>query len=252
LTLGKIAKDGSMSSPANSPFLKTEPGRAEAVLIAVARDAAFSFYYEDNLDLLRAAGAEICFFSPQRDPDLPAGTSGIYLGGGFPEIYAAQLAANESLQNALRHAYVAGLPIYAECGGFMYLTEAIIDLESRYHPMVGLIPGVTHMQPRLVSLGYRLVESPTGNFLLPKGVTTRGHEFHWSIWKNSTKRDETYATPAPAWHIRPRSGEANSRAAGYATGNLIASYVHLHFAHNLQLAHNFVQASRRWMQLHGA
>lgn len=202
--------------------------------IGVARDAAFSFYYEDNLDLLRQAGADIVFFSPLRETGLPPGLSGLYLGGGFPEMHAAQLAANPSLRTSVRRAHAAGWPIYAECGGLMYLTEAIIDLEGQRYEMVGLIPGLTRMQPRLSSLGYRLVESLTGNFLLPKGHTTRGHEFHWSRWDTTAD--------SPAWLIQPRRGSEAPRPDGYAEGNLIASYVHLHFAHDPRIATNFVRA----------
>lgn len=240
------------------------------IVIAVARDAAFSFYYEDNLSLLKENGAEIVFFSPRQDPDLPPNTAGLYFGGGYPELYAAQLAANQSLLAALRQAHAAGMPIYAECGGFMYLTEAIIDLEGRTHPLAGLVPGITRMQPRLVSLGYRLVESPGGNFLLPPGVTTRGHEFHWSTWELSIQdeggtpwrgqvmKDELpdissfiphpSSLRTPAWQIWPRQGESEGKPEGYAHHNLIASYVHLHFAHNLQLAPNFVRACQQWLE----
>ncbi|MCL4300201.1 MAG: cobyrinate a,c-diamide synthase [Anaerolineae bacterium] len=241
--------------------------RKSKIVIAVARDPAFSFYYEDNLSLLSENGAEIVFFSPQQDPGLPPSTAGLYFGGGFPELYAAQLAANQSLLAALRQAHAAGMPIYAECGGFMYLTEAIIDLEGRTHPLVGLVPGITRMQPRLVSLGYRLVESPGGNFLLPPGVTTRGHEFHWSTWERSRKaeggrrKDEISGNSSfiphpssvitPAWQIRPRQGESESKPEGYTHHNLIASYVHLHFAHSLQLAPNFVRACRQWLETRG-
>lgn len=217
--------------------------------IAVARDVAFSFYYEDNLDYLRENGVEILFFSPIQDPALPEGAAGLYLGGGFPEIYAARLAANQAMLAAVRQAAAAGMPIYAECGGFMYLTQAIIDLEGRPHTMAGLIPGETHMQPRLMSLGYRLIESPAGNFLLPKGAGARGHEFHWSSWENPLERltHRTQATFNVAWCIRPRQGEAEGKLSGYANGNLVGSYVHLHFASNPQLAYNFAQTCRAWL-----
>ncbi len=202
--------------------------------LAVARDAAFSFYYEDNLDLLRQAGAEIVFFSPLQDETLPPHTKGIYLGGGFPEVYAAQLTQNQAIHRAFWRAYAEGWPVYAECGGFMYLTEAIIDLEGERHEMVGMIPGVMHMQPHLISLGYRVVEAEAGNFLWPPGVSVRGHEFHWSLWQP----DEPIS---PAWHIRPRRETEATKPEGYATENIIASYVHLHFAQDLQLARNFVK-----------
>ena len=161
----------------------------------------------------------------------------------LPEMFAAQLAENTALKQALREAYAAEVPIYAECGGFMYLAEAIIDLEGQQHSMVGLVPGRTQMQPRLMSLGYRVVESPTGNFLLPKGVTTRGHEFLWGLWETPTGEAPT---DSPAWLVQPRKGSDTPQPSGYANGNLVASYVHLHFAHNLQLARNFVRACREW------
>jgi cobyrinic acid a,c-diamide synthase len=206
--------------------------------IAVARDEAFGFYYEDNLDLLRESGARIAFFSPRTDGTLPPDTNGIYIGGGFPEIYAVDLASNSSLKIALQQAHVANMPIYAECGGFMYLSQSIIDLDGQQHRMVGLLPGTTRMEPRLMSLGYRVVESPTGNFLLPRGVSTRGHEFHWSSWDSPGD--------TPAWYIRPRQDSETPRPDGYARGNLIASYVHLHFAHEPGIAPRFVAACRTW------
>jgi cobyrinic acid a,c-diamide synthase len=212
------------------------------VKIAVARDAAFSFYYEDNLDLLREAGAEIVFFSPVSDSALPVGVSGVYLGGGFPELYAGQLAANSSLSAAFRQQAAAGMPIYAECGGFMYLCEALTDLDGQTHAMVGLVPGTVQMQPKLVSLGYRLVESPTGNYIMPAGITVRGHEFHWSTW---SEQDQMAATDT-AWRVRPRRDNGKVRLNGYAHQNLVASYVHLHFAHDLRLAENFVRTCRDW------
>lgn len=212
------------------------------IKIAVARDPAFSFYYEDNLDLLREAGAEIAFFSPLVDTDLPSGTSGLYLGGGFPEIYAKQLAANKLLHKNLQTAHQNQMPIYAECGGFMYLTQSITDLQNQTHPMVGLVPGTVQMEQRLARMGYRLVETPTGNFLLPPGITTRGHEFHWSSWSV----DNHQRNVPPAWQIRPRQEGLETRPDGYADGNLIASYVHLHFAHKPILAENFVKACAKW------
>ncbi len=218
--------------------------QSTSVRLAVARDAAFSFYYEDNLNLLRQAGAEIAFFSPLTDSQLPEGCAGLYLGGGFPEMFPAEIARNVALHRDIQQAHQRGMPIYAECGGFMVLTEAITDLEGQTHEMVGLVPGRTQMQKRLMSLGYRVVKSQTGNFLLPAGVTTRGHEFHWSSWE----REEEVV---PAWHIQARQANASAHPNGYATENLIASYVHLHFAHNLDVAPNFVQACQRWQEANG-
>ncbi len=228
-----------------NPELRSLSSKNPINSIAVARDAAFSFYYEDNLDLLRENGVDITFFSPLQDKALPRNCCGVYLGGGFPEMFPAQLASNSTIKQALHQAYQAGMPIYAECGGFMYLTRAIIDLAGDKHDMVGLVPGLTRMQPRLMSLGYRVVESPTGNYLLPTGVTTRGHEFHWSRWETS---DNDPMDASPAWLVQPRRGSESPQPNGYAQDNLIASYVHLHFAHNLILAKNFVTACQQWIQ----
>jgi cobyrinic acid a,c-diamide synthase len=237
----QLAGTGQPSTEGLSPLRVAPPApTGPAPIIAVARDAAFSFYYEDNLDLLRENGVEIAFFSPLVDTALPTGTCGIYLGGGFPEMYAAQLAANTGLQAALRQAHAQQMPIYAECGGFMYLTEAIIDLEGQRHPMAGLVPGLTRMQPQLMSLGYRVVEALANNFLLPQGACTRGHEFHWSLWENPAD--------IPVWRLHPRRQGDSSRLEGYFRDNLVASYVHLHFAYDLQLAQNFAAACRSWQK----
>jgi cobyrinic acid a,c-diamide synthase len=152
------------------------------VRIGVARDEAFCFYYADNLDALRAAGAEVVWFSPLRDAVLPPGISGLYFGGGYPEIYAAALSANRPLLAAVREAHAQEMPIYAECGGLMYLTEALEDAEGQRHPMVGLVPGVCRMERRLV-MGYREVRLAADGLLGAAGQRLRGHEFHYSTWQ---------------------------------------------------------------------
>lgn len=208
--------------------------------IAVARDEAFCFYYEDNLDLLRQRGAEIVFFSPLHDRVLPEVTNGLYLGGGYPELYAAQLAANRAMHAAIRAAVQAGMPIYAECGGLMALTESITDLEGKTHPMVAVLPGRARMRQRL-AMGYRLVTACRDTLLLAEGDKTRGHEFHYSDW-------EGYPADIPrAYSITPRIGE-EVRLEGYASGNVLASYVHLHFGANERIVPRFVTACRRWQE----
>lgn len=205
--------------------------------VAVARDAAFCFYYEDNLDLLRAAGAEIVFFSPLYDERLPEGSAGLYLGGGYPELYAAQLATNGAMRAAIRSAVDDDLPTYAECGGLMVLTESITDLEGETHPMVGVLPGRAQMKQRL-TMGYRRVTACQDTLLLAAGNETRGHEFHYSDW-------EAPADLRRAYDIVPRARE-ETRREGYARGNLLASYVHLHFGSSEAIAPRFVEACVRW------
>ena len=217
-----------------SAFLSSHESATRAV-IAVARDEAFGFLYEDNLDLLRAAGAEIVFFSPVHDIALPRGTQAIYLAGGFPEIYAGDLAANAAMRADIRAAFRAGIPMYAECGGLMYLTEEIIDQQEHTHPMVGILPGRSEMTVRL-TLGYRTVRATRDSWLWHAGEVVRGHEFHYSVW---------HAQPAD-W-VAPYQVLMNgsTRAEGAQVGNLIASYVHLHFFAFPELAARFVAAARK-------
>jgi cobyrinic acid a,c-diamide synthase len=211
------------------PVERQRPVLGDHAVIAVARDEAFTFTYEDNLDLLRASGAKLVFFSPLLDASLPPSTACILLSGGFPELYAAQLAANTAMLQALRRAGQRGIPIYAECGGLMYLTERITDLEGREHPMVGLLPGGSKMAGRL-TLGYRLARAAADSWLLTAGETLRGHEFHYSVWEDRP------ADLPPAYYLLPSHGEGDPRPEGAQLGNLWASYVHLHFWSKPELA----------------
>jgi len=205
-------------------------------VIAVARDRAFSFYYEDNLDLLRLAGAEIAPFSPMTDTRLPDGTAGLYIGGGYPEMYAAELAANAPMRHLLRDVIEGGMPCYAECGGLMYLTGALTDSAGACHAMVGALPGNTVMGGRWPHLGYTTVRAPRDTLLLRAGEETRGHEFHYSTWVGAPPN-----TPH-AYLLRDARGADIPE--GYARGNLLASYIHLHFWSAPDLAARFVAAAK--------
>lgn len=207
----------------------------QSPLLAVARDEAFSFYYPDNLELIEEAGARTHFFSPLRGQTLPPETAGIYFGGGFPEVYADQLSQNQALWLQLRQFHAADVPIYAECGGFMALTEALIDTDGRRWPMAGLVPGETQMQTRLVGLGYRLATARADNLLVQAGHTVRGHEFHYSQWQIEPLPTHDHT----AWLLRRRTEDA-TQIEGYACGNLLASYLHIHFAQDPSLAKRFV------------
>lgn len=211
--------------------------------IAIAEDAAFSFLYPENLELLREAGADLVPFSPLRDPALPSGTQALYLCGGFPELYAAELAHNTSLHEELRTAAARGLPIYAECGGLMYLTEAIIDQAGVRHPMTGVLPGVTTMTQRL-TMGYRRLRAQRDTWLWRQGEEIRGHEFHYSTW---TERPPTLA---PLYQMLPWKATAGAtpqaeQGEGVCVGNVLAAYTHLHFLARPQLAERFVAAARQ-------
>lgn len=210
------------------------------VRVAVAYDEAFCFYYEDNFDLLRQAGASLVFFSPLRSTALPQGISGLYLGGGYPELYATQLAENRPLLQEIQAAAEADMPIYAECGGLMLLTASITDHENHTYPMAGVLPGRAQMQRRL-TMGYRIATTRQSTLLQPKGVQVRGHEFHYSDWVDLP--DEVPF----AYDAVTLQGE-QPRPEGFARGNLLASYVHLHFATRPEMVRRWLERCREWQQ----
>lgn len=217
--------------------------RGPSPIIAVAQDAAFSFRYEDNLALLRAAGAELVPFSPLADSALPPGTQALYLCGGFPELYAADLAGNSAMRQQIWQAAAAGMPIYAECGGLMYLTETLLDQEGRAFPMVGVLPGRSRMTQRL-TLGYRTIRAHSANWLLQPGEALRGHEFHYSIWERQAP------DIPPAYTILPDEWRSEPCPDGALLGQVLASYVHLHFLALPELAARFVAAARAHGGIH--
>jgi cobyrinic acid a,c-diamide synthase len=221
------------------PFLMVGSAQCSPV-IAVARDEAFHFIYEDNLDLLCEAGAKVVYFSPLDDDRLPVGTAGIILAGGFPEIFAERLSANRAMHAALRLAHQRGLPLYAECGGLMYLVQELVDAQGVKHEMVGLLPGRCVMGQR-VMLGYRIVRASGDSWFLKDGETVRGHEFHYSLWERRP------GDLPPAYLLLPRSGHGEPLPEGARVGNLWASYVHVHFAAMPALATRFVEACQRAM-----
>jgi cobyrinic acid a,c-diamide synthase len=213
---------------------QSEPPSNEQVPIAVARDRGFCFYYPDNLELLRAAGAKLELFSPIADHDLPPGTKGVYLGGGYPELYASELARNRRMRRALRGFIEAGGPVYAECGGLMYLTKALIDGQKREHPMVGAYAFKSRMLPQLRALGYREVAAGRKAFIA-RGQKMRGHEFHYSELAGPVRVERVYSVRAAG------TGES---AEGYRFKNCLGSYVHVHFGSNPAFAQGFVDACR--------
>jgi len=215
---------------------REQPAQKE-ISIAIARDKAFCFYYPDNLDFLRAAGARLQPFSPITDRDLPAGTKGVYLGGGYPELYARELSENRPMRTAIRHFIEAGGPVYAECGGLMYLTNALIDGQNRKLPMVNAYAFKCRMLPRFKALGYREIVSAKKTFI-PRGQSIRRHEFHYSELQGSLdgkKVEETYSI---------QETTTAKRREGYRYKNCLASYVHLHFGSNPAFAAGFVEACR--------
>jgi cobyrinic acid a,c-diamide synthase len=219
-----------------APAVRQHP-RTDRPVIAVARDEAFCFYYPENLELLMEAGADIEFFSPLLGERPALNVAGVYLGGGYPELHAAQLASNVGLWRALKDLRVRDAPIYAECGGFMVLTEALIDREGRSWPMAGIIPGVARMTEKLAALGYRHATATRANLLTDGGEVLRGHEFRYSTWVC----DEPIAGIDMAWQVCGTRAEAPADSGGFISGNLLASYLHIHFGQRAGLASRFVE-----------
>jgi cobyrinic acid a,c-diamide synthase len=190
----------------------------------VATGPSFSFLYEENLELLRGAGAEVSLFDPTSDEDLPDDTDALYLGGGFPETYAEALAANEPLKQQVRRFAAEGRPIIAECGGLLYLVE---DLGG--HRMCGVLDAKARMTDRL-TLGYREARALAASPLAEAGTRVRGHEFHYSTV-------EPGAGEIPAWELEGRGPE------GFASGSVHASYLHLHWAATPEVPRRLVRAA---------
>lgn len=210
------------------------------IRIAIAQDRAFNFYYQANLDLLNELGAELLSFSPLKDRHLPDGCSALYFGGGFPEIYPKELEENEQLKVRIRQLIQDGFPVYAECGGLIYLSETIQTLEGHSYAMVGAVPGKICMTEKLQNFGYKEGQMMENNLLGSKGDAVRGHEFHYS--QREVKEREL--TQASYELIDRKSG--TRQLEGHAKETLLASYLHLHFLTNLSWAKNFVQAARNY------
>jgi len=229
-------------SPIDTTFCKPDgPDSAMAVRIGVARDNAFCFYYQDNLDLLAAAGAQVIEFSPMNDMALPPDLDGIYLGGGYPELFARQLSANTAMRRQIRKQSEAGMPIYGECGGFMYLGRQISDLEGRPFPMIGCFPVETRMLTRLKTLGYRQIELTRDSILGSVGDVFRGHEFHYSELSQILHPMNT------VYRVTPRAG-SQAEPEGYRINNTLGSYIHLHFGSCQAAATHFVAGCHRYQR----
>ncbi|MFD5730213.1 cobyrinate a,c-diamide synthase [Streptomyces sp. NBC_00523] len=196
-------------------------------VVAVAGGAAFTFSYAENTELLAAAGADVVSFDPLRDEALPLGTRGVVIGGGFPEVYAPELSANEALRKAVAELALSGAPVAAECAGLLYLARSLDGL-----PMCGVLDAEARMTKRL-TLGYRDAVALTDNVLAPAGARMRGHEFHRTVI-------EPGAGDEPAWGMhRPER-----RVEGFVRGNVHASYLHTHWAASPGTAARFVERCR--------
>ncbi|HEX4446360.1 MAG TPA: cobyrinate a,c-diamide synthase [Polyangiaceae bacterium] len=206
--------------------------------LGIARDEAFHFYYEDNLRRLESLGAELVPFSPVHDAGLPE-VDGLYLGGGYPEAHAAALAANTPMREAVARFARAGGPVYAECGGLMYLTRGIVTVEGEEHAMVGLLPSRARMCGKLQALGYVEVETTASTILGAAGVRFRGHQFRYS--ELAPALGESKGEAERVYSLRGRRGDG-AVLEGYRTQNVLASYVHAHWASNPGVASGLVES----------
>jgi cobyrinic acid a,c-diamide synthase len=223
--LGAILRLARSAGPlAAEPWNPQTPEPGPPARIAVAAGPSFSFLYEENLELLRGAGAEVCFFDPTSDDDLPEGTDALYLGGGFPETYAEALAANEPLKESVRRFAAEGRPVVAECGGLLYLVR---ELDG--HRMCGVLDAQARMTDRL-TLGYREARAFSDSPLAAAGTLVRGHEFHYSAV-------EPVAGERPAWEFAGRGEE------GFVLDGVNASYLHVHWAATPEVPKRLVRAA---------
>jgi cobyrinic acid a,c-diamide synthase len=214
---------------------RIEPVPSGGLRVALGRDEAFAFCYADTLDRLERLGVRWVPFSPLRER-LPEGIAGLYLPGGYPELHAAAFAGNRQLHADLRAAHAAGLPILAECGGYMALGEALVDLDGRAHPMAGVLPGRFRMTGQLQSFGYKRLRLLRDGLLGAAGSEGLGHEFHHSVRESEPTE--------PAWQAENLGGAGGPE--GFAGGNLLAGYTHLHFGANPGWAAAWVGRMREW------
>ncbi len=228
-------EDGSST---NTLLLPAKPiTQVDKFRLGVALDEAFLFYYRDALDLAKRLNFIILPFSPLHDVALPPDLDGIFIGGGFPELHLDHLSKNRTFLDALRAYGASGKPIYAECGGYMYLGQSITDFEGREFPLAGLISMKADMTRHLQDIGYRRGVFREDTFLGPRGTTVQGHVFHYS----RVTHDHEFP---PAYELF--KGDHFVRMEGYARDNIVASYLHLHFSGQSELLeHWFTSRFRR-------
>lgn len=235
----RIAQKAELMPLVPKKVFQGKAAEAHRVRLAVAYDDAFSFYYPENLELLEENGAEIVPFSPLEDGHLPNSVSGVYLGGGFPEVFVEPLARNRSMADDLQRAHRTGMPIYAECGGLMYLGRTLRTEDGHTHSMANVIPVDVAMDGQIHRFGYRQLMTLEDSILSPRGQFYRGHEFHWSriVGHNGGLKS--------AYQMQNAEGDLIGYE-GFVAPNLLASYVHLHFGQNPLLTEKLVSHCREY------
>lgn len=212
------------------PDIRPVPETAGSpVRIGVARDAAFNFLYEENLRLLERSGAEIVYFSPVKDKALPGGLSGLYLCGGYPEVYVKELSENTSMLESVRLAVTRNMPVLAECGGFLYLHRSLTDEQGNTYPMVGVIPADARFTGHLQHFGYVTMRALKDTILCRRGEQIRAHEFHRTV--SDAKRDAFAVSKGERQWMEY-----------VAEGRLLAGYPHIHFGADPRMAGRLVAA----------
>lgn len=229
--IAEAAEELEVTSPPETP-------NKDTTVIGVARDNAFSFYYQENLDRLRRAGAKLEFFSLLEDTSIPSMVNAFYVGGGYPEVFARQLSENHSMLKSLKKKAEDEMPIYAECGGLMYLTKSVEDLDGVRREMVGLLDAETRMEKKLV-LSYTLAQTVRSNLLTRKGDAVRGQEYHFSSIRN-VPDDARFA-----YTLKRGVGLGNGHD-GWTSHNVLASYMHTNFASDEHMAERFVDAAMKY------
>lgn len=203
---------------------KAETSISPKVKIAVAKDRAFSFYYEESLAEMERNGAELIYFSPLTDSRIPE-ADGLLLGGGFPEMFARELSENTAMKSSIKKAVESGMPTVAECGGFIFLTDSITNFKGETYKMCGIIPAKSKMTPKLRRMGYVTANSLRKSVLTEEGTYVQGHEFHFS----EIIPNDTNSFPY-AWEFHGNCGLGATYKGGYTKNNITASYLHLHFS----------------------
>ncbi|MCR4656278.1 MAG: hypothetical protein K5770_08640 [Lachnospiraceae bacterium] len=211
------------------------------VKIAVAYDDAFGFYYRTGLEALKKAGAELLFFSPIEDKELPSGISGLYLGGGYPELFLKELSENKGMKGSILSALNSGLPAVAECGGFMYLHSGIYDVSGEYYEMTGFIDGSVYYTGALRRFGYVWLSSDKDSMLLKKGERVPAHEFHY--YESTAPGGDFYSIKAGSG-----AGAEKKTPMGYTNGVLYAGFPHLELSGELPLAGRFVERAEEYSE----
>ncbi len=217
-----------------------EKAKDKSVTIAVARDKAFCFYYKDNIDSLKKCGGKIIEFSPLTDTALPDNIHGIYFGGGYPELYAGKLSKNRSLLQQIKQKSREKMPIYGECGGFMYLCSSMTDVISKkQYPMTNCFPFSIAMDSKLRSLGYREITLKQDALIGKKGAILRGHEFHYSsLLDDNIDRNDNIKN---IYNVVQRN-KKELNLSGFLKNNTLGSYLHIHFGSNAQSSKSFIKA----------